>query len=110
MLFLKILTLSCTIILFIVKESIFVVNVCKLLAHDKCWNVILIIALKLMVNERLKIWICSIYYERKIKSLFMIYPDFESILVPGNNEKQNLNKSYANRYQKHVACSFFVRS
>ena len=55
-------------------------------------------------------WICSIYYERKIKSLFMIYADFESILVPENNEKQNLNKSYANRYQKHVACSFFVTS
>ena len=27
--------------------------------------------------------------ERKIKSLFIIYADFESILVPGNNGKQN---------------------
>ena len=55
-------------------------------------------------------WICSICYERKIKSIFMIYADFESILVPENNEKQNLNKSYTNRYQKYFACSFFVTS
>ena len=26
-------------------------------------------------------------YERKIKSLFMIYADFENILVPENNGK-----------------------
>ena len=31
-------------------------------------------------------------FERKIKSPFMIYPDFESILVPGN-------ESYTNKYQ-----------
>ena len=28
-------------------------------------------------------------YERKIKSLFMFYVDFESILVPEDNGKQN---------------------
>ena len=28
-------------------------------------------------------------YERKIKPLFMIYVQFESILVPEDNEKQN---------------------
>ena len=27
-------------------------------------------------------------YERKIKSSFIFYADFESTLVPGNNEKQ----------------------
>ena len=43
---------------------------------------------------------------RKIKSPFMIYADFESILVPEDNEKQNLNESYTNKYQKHVACSY----
>ena len=32
-------------------------------------------------------------YERKIKS-FMIYADFESILVPEDNKKQNPNESY----------------
>ena len=33
-------------------------------------------------------------FGRKIKSAFMIYADFESILVPEDNGKQNLNKSY----------------
>ena len=36
----------------------------------------------------------------------MIYADFESILVPDDNEKQNLNESYINKYQAHVACSY----
>ena len=45
-------------------------------------------------------------YENKIKSPFMIYPDFESILVQGNNEKQNPDESYTHKYQKHVACSY----
>ena len=35
----------------------------------------------------------------------MIYADFESILVPEDNWRQNLDKSYTNKYQKHVACS-----
>ena len=33
----------------------------------------------------------------------MIYADFESILVPEDNGKQNPNQSYTNKYQKHVA-------
>ena len=45
-------------------------------------------------------------FERKIKSPFMIYADFESILVPEDNGKQNPNKFYTNKYQKHVACSY----
>ena len=45
-------------------------------------------------------------FERKIKSPFTIYPDFESILVPGDNRKQNLNQSYTSKYQKHVAYSY----
>ena len=32
----------------------------------------------------------------------MIYADFESILVPEDNVKQNPNESYTNKYQKHV--------
>ena len=35
----------------------------------------------------------------------MIYADFESIVVPENNGKQNPGESYANKYQKYVACS-----
>ena len=43
---------------------------------------------------------------RQIKSPFMIYADFESILVPEDKGKQNLNDSYTNKYQKHVVCSY----
>ena len=32
----------------------------------------------------------------------MIYADFESILVPGDNGKQNPNESFTNKYQRHV--------
>ena len=37
-------------------------------------------------------------YERKIKSPFMIYPDFERSLVSEDNGKENLGESYANKY------------
>ena len=43
---------------------------------------------------------------RKIKSPFIIYADFESILVPEDNGKQNPEESYTNKYQKHIACSY----
>ena len=46
------------------------------------------------------------YYERKIKSLFIIYADFESILMPEDNEKQNPEDSYASKYQKHIPYSY----
>ena len=36
----------------------------------------------------------------------MIYADFESILVLDNNGNQNLDESYTNKYQKHVACGY----
>ena len=45
-------------------------------------------------------------YERNIKLPFKIYADFESIVVPENNEKQNPDESYINKYQKNVACSY----
>ena len=38
------------------------------------------------------------YFERKIKSPFMIYAEFESILVPEDNRKKNSNESYTNKY------------
>ena len=44
-------------------------------------------------------------FRRKIKSPFMTYADFESILVPNDNKKQNLNESSCNKYQTYVACS-----
>ena len=45
-------------------------------------------------------------FERKMKSPFMIYADFKSILVPKDNGKQNPNEFYTKKYQKHVTCSF----
>ena len=44
--------------------------------------------------------------ERKIKPTLTIQTDIESILVPEDNRKQNLNESYTNKFQKHVACSY----
>ena len=35
-----------------------------------------------------------------------MYEDFESIFVPEDNGKQNLEESYTNKYQKHIACSY----
>ena len=45
-------------------------------------------------------------YKRKIKLTYMIYADFESILVPEDNRKQNPDGTYTNKYQKHVACTY----
>ena len=36
----------------------------------------------------------------------MINPDFERILLPENNGKQNPDELYANKNKKHVACSY----
>ena len=45
-------------------------------------------------------------FERKIKLPFTMHAEFESILVPEENRNQNPNKSYSNKYQKHIACSY----
>ena len=36
----------------------------------------------------------------------MIYADFESILPPEDNGKQNPNESYTKKYPKHVSCRY----
>ena len=36
----------------------------------------------------------------------MIYVDNESTLVPKHSKNQNSDDSYANKYQKHVACIY----
>ena len=38
------------------------------------------------------------------KNKVTIDADFESILVQENNGKQNPEKSFTNKYQKHIAC------
>ena len=46
-------------------------------------------------------------FGRKIKSPFMIYTDFESIIIaPEDNGKLNPEESYTKKYQIHVACSY----
>ena len=45
-------------------------------------------------------------YERKIKSPFIIYTDFTSILVTKDNGKHNPGESHTNKYQKHAACNY----
>ena len=46
------------------------------------------------------------YYERKINSSFMIYADFEIMYVTEDNGKQNPKEYYADKYKKHIACSY----
>ena len=36
----------------------------------------------------------------------MIYADFESVLRAEDNKKQNPDRSYKNKYQKYVVCSY----
>ena len=36
----------------------------------------------------------------------MTYADFENILVPEDNARQNPEESYTSKYQKHVASSY----
>ena len=50
-------------------------------------------ALKLMTNEKFYSYVKFKNYERKTKSPFIIYVNFESVLVPEGNEKQNPEES-----------------
>ena len=45
-------------------------------------------------------------YEGKMKSRSIIYADFESILVPEINVKQNIEQPHTNKYQKYIAGSY----
>ena len=95
----------------IVEENIFVVIVCKLLARKKILKCQINDCFKLNGKQMIKISkngerIRLKNYERKIKSPFMIYADFESILVPEYYEKQNPEESYTSKYQKRVAFSY----
>ena len=40
------------------------------------------------------------------KGEYVKLKNFESFLVPGDNGKWNLDELYADKYQKHVACSY----
>ena len=47
--------------------------------------------------------------KKKINSPFIIYADFESILVPRNNDKKSPNESYRDKCQKHIACCYVYK-
>ena len=47
-------------------------------------------------------------YERTIKSPFIIYSDLESILVPGNNEKEYPEDSYTNILLAVMDINYYV--
>ena len=84
---------------YIMEENIFAVIVCKHLEQQKNGNVMLNIALKLMVNKLLRCLrrvniLNSKTIKKNAKSPFMIYADFESVLVPKDNGKQNPNEFY----------------
>ena len=102
---------SCMVIHYIVEENIFVVIVYRLSLQKKILKRHIIDCVKINSKQTIKISKKDEYvkfknFERKIKSPFMIYADFESILVHEDNGKQNPNTSYTNKYQKHVACSY----
>ena len=61
-----------------------------------------------MVNKRLRCLtkVILLNFQRKIKSSFIIYADFESISVSEDNGNQNPHEPYTNKYQKHVAYSY----
>ena len=63
----------------------------------------LIIVLKLMVKKCLK---KGKLLHLKIMREKQIDADFESILVPEDIEKGNLNESYTNKYQNRASCSY----
>ena len=47
-------------------------------------------------------------YERNTNSPLTSYEDFESILVPTNNGKQNSKESYTDKYEKHIAAVMVI--
>ena len=60
-----------------------------------------------MVNKKIILLKKGEYFmKEKIKQPFMIYVDFENILIPKDNGKQNLGESYTNNYQKHFSKPF----
>ena len=90
----------CIMIHYIMEENIFVVIV-----HIKlCFKINGKQTIKMPKKDE---YIKFKNYKRKIKSPFMIYGDFESILLPEDNGKQNPNE--CNKYQKHVAFSYSYR-
>ena len=89
---------SCMSTHYMVQENIFVVIVYSVLEQQKQLTCHIKGCFKTNGKERVKLpkkgeYVRVKNYERKVKSLFMLYVDFESILVPEDNGKQNLYTS-----------------
>ena len=102
---------SCIIIHRIVQENVFILIAHKLSLQKKILKCHIRDCFKINGKQTIKMPKKSGYvkfknFERKTQSPFMIYADFESILAPEDNGKQNPNESYTNKYQKHVVCSY----
>ena len=86
---------SCMIIHYIVEENIFE-EILKRHIKD-CFKINGKKTIKMPKKDE---YVKFKNFERKIKSPFMIYADFESILVHEDNGKQNNpDESYTNKYQ-----------
>ena len=99
------------IILYILEGNIFVVIVCKFLVQKKILKYLVKDCFKTNGKQMIKMSkkVEHVLFKscgRKIKLPFMIYVDFESVLVSEDNGKQNSDESYTSKYQKHVACSY----
>ena len=90
-------------------KNVFAVIVYRVSVQKKYQKFILKIPLKLMANKGLqhlkKVNMLNSEIMKK-KSRLIISGDFDSILVSENNEKQNPEESYTNKYQKHIACCY----
>ena len=102
---------SCMTIYYLTKENIFVVIVYTLSLQKKILKLHIKDCFKINSKQTIQMPKKSESakfkeFERKIELPFMVYADFESILVPEDNVKQNPNDSYTCKYQKHVACNY----
>ena len=99
------------IILYIVEENIFVVIVyIQSFSAEEILKGLIKDCFKVNGKQRIIMpekgeYVKFKNYEIKIESSLIIYADF-GILVPENNGTQNPEKSYTNKYQKHIACSY----
>ena len=77
-------------------KDIFVVIVYKLSVQKKCYikDCFEINAKQRIIMLKKDKYVKFKNYKRKIKSPFMIYANFESLLVPEDNGKQNSEESY----------------
>ena len=88
---------------YIVGENIFVAMVLQAFSAEEILKCQVKHCFKMVKKDK---YIRLKNYKRNIKLTFMMYADFESILILEGSRKQNPNELYASKYAKHVAYSF----